>query len=57
MWHDFEARSTALSLLSIANTPRLRCWQHTETIDDRSLPEGPGDYAQVLPHRIALGPL
>src|SRR3977135_2250898 len=25
MWHDLEARSTALSLLSIAITPRLRC--------------------------------
>ena len=37
-------------------TPAL-CWQHTETIDDRSLQEGPGDYSQVLPHRIALGPL
>jgi len=37
-------------------TPAL-CWQHTETIDDRSLQEGPGGYSQVLPHRIALGPL
>jgi hypothetical protein len=34
-------------------TPAL-CWQHRETIYERSLPEGPGDYAQVLPHRIAL---
>jgi hypothetical protein len=37
-------------------TPALY-WQHLETIDDRSLPEGPGDCAQVLPHRIALAPL
>jgi hypothetical protein len=31
------------------------CWQHTETIDDRSLQEGPGGYSQVLLHRIAFG--
>ena len=35
-------------------TPAL-CWQHGETIDDRSLPGGPGDYSQVLPHCCAFG--
>ena len=34
-------------------TPAL-CWQYRETIDDRSLPVGPGDYSQVLPHCLAL---
>jgi hypothetical protein len=34
--------------------PALR-WQHMEIIDDQSPQEGPGDYSQVLPHRIAFG--